>query len=1122
MYIYITLGVEYQIVLRKLNQFIKKYYKNELIKGLIIAVSAVSLYYLLGVILEYYAHLGYYPRMIIFYSFIAFTIYTLWKYVFIPVFKLFNLGKTLSIEQAAKIIGKHFKQIDDRLVNVLQLTHIKSSSLELLNASIEQKSKEINPFNFSQAIDFKENRKFLKYFLPIVMVFVTIALGAPKIIKQGTERIVNYNRHFQVELPYQLVIENEKLEAVQNSNFVLNVTSEGEVVPDNIYIKYNGFSQKMKKESKSQFTHEFKSLQEDISFMFSDGENDFSPHTIKVLSKPLLLGFDLKLEYPKYLMMSDESMSNVGDIILPEGTKVNWYFNTQKTSDITIQFSDTTFSAEEERRDAFKVAKRIYAPQLYTLKLNNQEALTKDSITYSIQVIKDQYPLIQFNEYRDSTSLEYVYFSGKISDDYGFNRLIFTYNITTEKGEKSKVEQSSIPINTKLVKQGFNHVFKLSELALQSGDQLEYYFLVYDNDGVHGPKYTKSQVGFYKVPSKEELKQKKEENSENVKNTLKESISEAKQMQRDLKDLWKDLLEKKKPGWEEKNRLKDVFEKQQRLEEQLKRMQQENKKTLNEQKKFGEEDEKLLEKQQKIQELMENVLNDEMRQMMEEIQKMMEEMEKEVNDPKKMEDLTLNNEELEDNLDRTLELFKQLEFEQKLNENIDELKKLADEQKQLAEKTKKSDNASSEEMKEKQDELNKKTEELKKELEKMEELNNDLEFKNDLPEQTKEDMKDVQNEQKESMSNLDNKKQKKASENQENAGEKMEEMANKLESAQQQMEQEAQTENLEDMRQLLENLVELSFSQEDLMKEMQNTSVSDPKFRKLVQTQKKLKDDSEIIKDSLIALSKREEKIEPIISKELGELNKNMKEVMELLEGREVIKSSRKQQLIMTEVNNLALLFDEAIQQMQMQMQQQNQGNQSCNKPGSNGKPNVGSLKKMQQQLSKQLEQLKDELSKQENGQKSGGEKGNNPKMSQKLAKMAAEQEAIRRQLQKMSNELDEANGKKPGGNMKRIQDLMEENERDIVNKQITQETINRQNEILTRLLESEKAERERDLDDKRESNEANFAEERNPDDFFKYKDLKKAGEQEILRFPSPRLNSFYKNKVNRYLNNID
>jgi len=134
-------------------------------------------------------------------------------------------------------------------------------------------------------------------------------------------------------------------------------------------------------------------------------------------------------------------------------------------------------------------------------------------------------------------------------------------------------------------------------------------------------------------------------------------------------------------------------------------------------------------------------------------------------------------------------------------------------------------------------------------------------------------------------------------------------------------------------------------------------------------------------------------------------------------------------------------------------------GQGNCQKPGGSGQqPSASDIKKMQDSLSKQLDQMKKEM---EKGKSPGGKGGNkNQGMSKEIAQMAAQQAAIRQQLEKLAKELNEE-GKGQGNELKKISLLMEENEKDLANQNLTNQTKLRQQEIQSRLLKAEKAERE-------------------------------------------------------------
>ena len=149
------------------------------------------------------------------------------------------------------------------------------------------------------------------------------------------------------------------------------------------------------------------------------------------------------------------------------------------------------------------------------------------------------------------------------------------------------------------------------------------------------------------------------------------------------------------------------------------------------------------------------------------------------------------------------------------------------------------------------------------------------------------------------------------------------------------------------------------------------------------------------------------------------------------------------------------------------------------------------------------------------NGKKDGKKQGE--KQSKMLISLSKQQEQIRNQLMELREEIGK-NGEK--GKIDKILEDMEENERDIVNNKITQETINRQKDILTRLLDAENSDREQDEDDKRQSSEWEFELNNETQEFLKYQQQKKA-QEELLKTPPVQLSPFYKKKVTNYFNII-
>lgn len=1126
----------YSILVAKLNQFIRKYYKNLLLRGLIYSTGLLLLFFISVTLLEYLAHFNSTIRTILFYTFLLTSSFVVVKYIVAPFLGLYQLRKTLTYEQAAAIIGNHFTTVQDKLLNVLQLHKLSNSNesrllhADLLSASIDQKILELKPVPFTSAVNLAENKKYLKYALIPVSLLIIILFTAPSLITDGTKRLVAHNQYFEKEAPFQFVITNTDLKTVAQHDFELKIKLTGDEIPENAYIDIDGNEFKLSKENVVNFSYLFKNVQTNIPFQLTADGYKSKEYELVALPNPVLLNFDITLNYPAYLNKKDEFIKNTGDLVIPAGTKVSWNFNTQNTEDLVLNFGDTSFHVNPSSKDKFSYTHRLFKDKTYAVKTANHFLKSTDSVSYLINVIPDTYPNIDIQEKKDSLSNRRFFFSGEVKDDHGFNKLTFNYRFIinndsaiTDKTIKLTTNSTPININKNATQDRFLHAWDFSSLSISPGDQIEYYFEVWDNDGVTGSKSTRSQKKIFKAPTLKEIAETTDKNNDKIKDALEESIAATKNVQKELADLQRKIAEKKELTWEEKKKLEDLLKKQKELQNKVEQIKNENEQNNKQQNEFKQPNDEMLEKQKKLEDLFDKVMTPELKQKYEELQKLLQQLDKD-KVQEALEKMKLDNKDLMKELDRNLEIFKQLELEQKIQQNIDKLNELSKKEDDLSKKSEEK-SSDAKEQKEKQDELNKEFQDLKKDLKEMEDKNKELEKPMKM-ESTEQKQEDINKEMQKSSEQLDNNQKKNASKSQKNASQKMQEMSNELAQMQQKEQQEKEGEDINKLRDILENLIQLSFGQEAVMTDLSKTKANNPQYVKLNQRQKKLQDDSKMIEDSLLALSKRVPEIQTTVNHEISAINMNMEKAGdEIKESQTISMDGRnhqqealsRQQMAMTSINNLALMLNEALQQMQDAAKKQGPpGSGSCKKPGgSSNKPSMANMRQMQEQLNKQIQKLKEGMEK--NGNKPGQKPGSlGQGMSQELAKLAAQQEAIRKEVQKMADQINKDG--KGGGNIGKLAEKMEETETDLVNKMLSQETVQRQQEILTKMLESEKAEKEREMDEQRQSNEAKNEIYSNPNAFLEY-NLLKQKETELLKTVPPSLNPFFKIKVNQYFN---
>jgi hypothetical protein len=1107
---------EYGQLLLRLDQFIRKYYKNKMIRGAIYALALILGTYLLVTLLEYFGRFNIGMRTFLFWSFVAAALFVLVRFFAIPLTKMLRLGKTISHEKAAEIIGSHFPNVQDKLLNTLQLKNLAfgTGDNSLIEASVSQKMRELRPVPFSSAIDLKENRKYLKWVLPPLAIIIILLFAAPSILTKPTERLLRHGQIIAEEAPFTISVKNENLTAAENTDFTVNIEIAGKEIPDKIYLINDNQQFLLNRESAVSFSYTFKKVNADVSFAFSAGGYFSDQYELRVIPAPRLVDFHVNLDYPDYLRRVDETISNTGDLLVPQGTKINWNFSTRNTDYLNMTIADSThvLPGSSDKSSFYMTAVTSVEYQLQTA---NQYIRNGDSIQYRIQVIPDLHPMIAAREERDSTSFSWLYFSGEVKDDYGFRRLTFNFRFTSrEDGSQDKnLNTIDIPVSNENTSDEFFHSWDLREIGVQPGDKIEYYFEIWDNDGFNGSKSATTGIREYAVPTEDEIDENIDKQNEDIKEKLEESIEDAKKLEKQLEELQRQLLDKKEMNWQDKKKLEELMKRQEELQKQVEEIQKNNEQKNQQQNEFNKPNESLLEKQKQLEQLMNEVMTPELEKLMEEMQRLMEELNKE-QIQQELDKMDLSNEDLEKELDRALEQFKQLEWEQKVEKTIDKLEKLADEQEKLSEESEKK-NSESQEIKEKQDELNKEFDKLQEEMKELEKLNEELESPNPMPD-TDSQEQEIDQEQQKSSDDLNKNKKSSASKSQKSAAQKMKQMASQMDMAMEAGEQEQQQEDMEALRALLENIITLSFDQESLMSEFTAIDNKDPNYNKLGHIQRKLKDDAKMVEDSLFALSKRVPQISAAVNHEINLVNENMGKALEGVPERKTPQITSSQQYVMTSFNNLALMLDEALKQMQMQSANSKPGSGSCNKPGGSGskpKPSAGQLKKMQEGLSKQLEELKKQ------GKNQGKSSGQGQQLSQQLAETAAKQAAIRKAVEEKAAELNQ-DGSGNGNELKQIAKEMEELQKDIVNNQIDQETLQRQRDIEIRLLKAEEAERTRDKDNERKSNEARDYPSSNPMKYEEYM-RRKEQETELLKTVPPSLKPYYKEKVNSYFNKL-
>jgi len=1098
-------------IYQKLELFIRKFYTNELIRGMIFFIGLGLLYFLFTVFVEYFLWLKPVGRTLLFWTFIGVEIFLLFGFILFPIFKLFKLQKGIDYKEASAIIGNHFTEVNDKLTNFLQLSNDQNQS-ELLLASIEQKANALKPIHFGNAINFNTNRKYLPLaILPIMFFAFFFVSGNSTIISQSLNRVVHFREQFLPPAPFEFVLLNSNLQTEQNQDFIVRIKTQGKIVPENAMIFIGDESYFMESTKPGEFQYRIEKPSSNILFHVEANTISSSDYELNVVSVPSIANFEMLLNFPAYLNKKPEIIKGNGNAILPEGTRVTWRINALATQNVVWKNASSNASFAKTENN-FSLSKQIVENTEYQILTSNSKVKNYEKLNYQISVIKDQFPTINVNNAPDSLKVDKSYVLGQISDDYGLSKLQIVYY---PKNKPESAKRGTIAVKSNLYDQ-FVFAFP-SSLPVEQGVSYEYYFEVFDNDAIHNFKRTKSSVFSNRIATDEEKEDQDFQQQNESINGLEKSLKNQDKQISEMDKLQKAGKEKDNLEFKDQQKINDFIKRQHQQDKMMKDFAEKMKDNLDKSK-TGKKDEF----KEELQKRLENVDKD-----LEKNKKLLDEL-KELNDKIKQEDLMEKMDKFKQtaknqtkSLEQLVELTKKYYVQKKAEQLKDKLDKLADKQEDLS-------NREKENTKENQDEINKEFDKIQEDLKDLDNENKELKkplYILDDPAQEKsidEDLKKASDElQKNSKSS--------AKPKQKSAAKKMKQMSQKMEQEMESGEKEELEEDISMLRQILDNLLAFSFSQEDLMGKFKGYKVGSPAFNKALKNQQDLKLQFKHVDDSLFAMSLRNPKIEENITKEVGNALYNLDKSLETLADAQIAKGVSHQQYTVASANKLADFLSDALNNMQMQLS----GSMGAGKPkkGDGDGMQLPDIIKKQEGLA---EKMKDGMKKgQKPGDKPGqgkqgekGEKGKSGKGSgsegengedgegdaQAIMEIYKEQKQLREALQ------NELNKRGLGGNGQNALDQMKQIEKQLLNKGFKNENLQRILNVKQELLKLNTAIQQQGQENKRqaETNKKEFTNQSKP---LPSALLDYLNSVEILNRQSLPLRTNFNQRVQEYFN---
>jgi hypothetical protein len=1108
---------------QKLRAVVANEKKRDGLKRLAYFIISCCALVLLVISVEAVGFFGITTRTVLFYSSILIII-SFAAAIIYPVVKDIIYYKHPDYIETAKKVGLVFPGIKDELANAIQITKENNSnySSQLINASFESIYYKSQKYDFNQVVRFTETKKYLRTagFVFIISVFAIIFTP---FLNSAAYRIFNYDQSFAPPQKFYFEIKPGNTEISKGDNVTIKIKTIGQK-PGELFLstKYNEQSEftekKLSPDKSGNYSLEMIAVKSSFDY-FAQADGIESEHfKIDVINRPVITNYELQIIPPAYSKLPNIIQKDNGNITALPGSRVQLNFSASRDlSKAKLFFSDSTSKTMNINGSSASLEFNVRKEINYQMLIADEQGFSNiNPINYSIKLLTDENPSIELLS-PDISDNKPIKLGGdskfslilKIKDDYGFTKLNLNYRLSASKYRQISDEFSeiSIPINKNLKEDEVYYVWDTSPLVLAEGEALTCYLEVYDNDIVSGPKYAKTPVFTIQIPSMDEIFAEAEDTQKDASKDIAETFKEAEQLQKEMQKISNDLKQNNREiSWQEKERIEKAADKFKELSEKVEDV---SKKLSDMQKDLMQNNllsKETVEKYNELQKLLDEMSSDEMKEAM---KKMQESLKNLMRDKAQMsmEEMKANEEYFKKSLERTVNLLKRIQVEQKVDELIKRTEDLTEKLDELKDKTDKSnlsDPQKKNELSKHQQDLSKDMNNLKDEMNKLEDKMGDMK---DMPkDQLEKAMQEFENQKNEELSDeaskdLQQMQKMQAMQNQQQLSQNMQNMKQQFQNMQSEMQKTNQMKTFMDMMKIMDDMLTLSKSQENLKNKTEDMSPASPEMQNAAREQNELQNNLGKILQNMSKLSQKSFSITPEMGNALGKSYSEMQKSVSSMQNQSGTSASQYQKNAMQYLNEAANMLKSGMDQMM------------------NGGQGGGMMSMMQQlqQLSQQQMQLNQMTQMMNQGKMT-------QEMAAQMQRLAQQQEMIRKSLDEMNREARESGeSKKLAANLEKIMQEMKEVATNLQTQKMDDALIKQQEKILSRMLDAQRSMNERDYEKDRKSNTGqNTARTSPPDLILSTDEGKKRLKDELMKATREGYKKDYEDLIRKYFEALE
>jgi hypothetical protein len=1061
--------VRYDEILKKLARFENKRLLAELAwGGQIVAITSMLLFTFFA-FLEYLFFFSPGVRSVFYYTWLGITCGSIVHFVLTPLYRRYFIVAANPVRSALEA-GSYFPQVKDDLMNVMQLVKVsdrRGFSEKLVVAAFDDIYDRIKELEFGSAVSFKKAKKLLIFTL-ISFILSGGSFTFSSGMKDAGLRIIDHNKQFVPPQKYSFEIKPGDIEVAKGDSVMISVIVSGPAAKSlELYHKDDSqpaFIKEVIKAGKDgSFSFIIPSVKYSTEYYAAIEDSKSITYKLTVTDKPLIRAFKLQITPPSYTGERPTEQTDNGNVSGIKGTVISLSLESNKElSEASIEFMEGINIPLTVDGTSATGLFRIMGDNEYVIKITDTKGYTNISpVKYTIRASYDASPEIVVLSPDSNTALprsQRQDISLMISDDFGFSGLNLNYKISKSKDTKTVQEKFTaipVPFNKSVKETQTSYNWSLAQLFLSPGDEVTYYLEVFDNDQVSGPKSAKSREYIVRVPTLDELFATGEQKQDEIQKELTEVLKEADELQKDLEKVSKELKsDKKELTFEEKEKLEKMLDKFEKLQEKAEQLSQKMEDAQENMKENNLLSPQTMEKYQELQKMLQDISTDEMKKLMEKMAKNLESLNRK-DAQQNLENMKMDEEAFKKSIERTLNLLKRVQIEQKIDELVKRVEQLNDQLEKLQKETQNADPKGMEELAKKQDEVKDQMKDLEKEMQDLRDKMKDMkDMPNEQAEKLQNELEKQKNEElsEEAKKNMKKGQKQQAMQNQQQMSKNMKEMKEGLEELQNSINQSNQMQTMADMMKIISDIVDLSKQQENLKKKTQNSSPS-ALLSQEMREQDKIQRNLEKMLSRLGDLAQKTFAVSPEMAKSLGDARREMNKSLENMQNRNNKQAAGNQGQAMASLNQAAGMMQDAMAQM---MQQGNGGQGGM----MSMMQQMGQMAGQQMSLNQQVQEMM---------------KGNNGKMSQEqmgqMQRLQQQQEVIKKSLDQLNKETKAAGKSKSiPANLDKLSQEMQEIITDMRTGKYNDDLVKKQDKILSKLLDATKSINERDFEKERES----------------------------------------------------